>query len=203
MISFLRGNLICIEENRITLDVCGVGYEVFVPSGLIQSLPAPGQEVKIHTHLYVRDECLQLYGFLDPQDRMLFRLLLRTPGIGPRLALTILDTLRGEELLSMISQGNFEGLLRVPGVGRKSAQRLILELKERLPGQLVRKGQEVTASTVPVFEEVSQALLALGYNRQETECILKKIQDRKDKKATVSAPELLRDALRALGKEKG
>ncbi|NPV29661.1 MAG: Holliday junction branch migration protein RuvA [Firmicutes bacterium] len=197
MISFLRGNLVCIEENRITLDVHGIGYEVFVPSGVIGSLPSPGQEVAVHTHLYVREECLQLYGFLTPQDRMLFRLLLKIPGIGPRLALTILDTLPGEELFSLVSQGDLEGLLRVPGVGKKCAQRLILELKGKLPGQLAQGEQGGPSCAPPVFGEVSQALLALGYSRQETDQVLKKL---KESRSTASAPELLRDALRVLGK---
>ncbi len=200
MISFLRGSLVFVEENRITLDVHGIGYEVLVPSGLIQRLPPAGQEVEVHTHLYVRDECLQLYGFLSPEDRALFRLLLSTPGIGPRVALTILDTLPAEELFSIISQGNLEGLLRVPGVGKKSAQRLIFELKEKLPGHLARKELEETPFSTAVFNEVSQALAALGYNRQEAEEILKKTKKRKP--AVASASELLRYALRELGKGK-
>jgi Holliday junction DNA helicase RuvA len=134
MIAFIRGILKGSEDNQLLLDVDGIGYEVMVPPGLIRSLPKVGQEVEIYTHLYVREDCLQLYGFRAMQDRSLFRLLLRTPGIGPKVALAILDTFKGEDLFGIVARGEASGLQRVPGVGAKSAQRLVLELKGKLDG---------------------------------------------------------------------
>lgn len=200
MISFLRGILLGVEENRVILDVHGIGYEIYVSAGLLQRLPSPGQELEVYTHLYVREDCLQLFGFASPADRTLFRMLLKAQGIGPRVALTILDTFNGDEFAEIIARGNSSDLLRIPGVGKKSAQRLLLELKDKLPAQLQAKTKAGSAET-PLFDEVSEALLALGYSRHETAEILKKIKQRKPG-TSVSANDILREALKELGKGK-
>jgi len=200
VISFLRGVLLGVEENRVILDVHGIGYEIYVPAGLLQRLPAPGQEMEIYTHLYVREDCLQLFGFASAADRALFRMLLKAQGIGPRVALTILDTFNGDEFAEIIARGNSSDLLRIPGVGKKSAQRLLLELKDKLPAQLQAKIKAGSAE-IPLFDEVSDALLALGYSRHETAEILKKIKQRKPG-TSVSANDILREALKELGKGK-
>lgn len=200
MISFLRGVFLNIEENRVILDINGVGYEVFVPSGVVESLPPFGHEVEVYTYLYVRKEFLQLYGFLSSQERNLFRLLLKIPGVGPRVALTILDVLPGEKLLAVVSEGNLEGLLQVPGIGRKSAQRLLFELKEKLPQYFGEKKREEESAEKPTYEEVFEALLALGYSRQEAGDILNKIKKRKPDAG--SSVEILRCALKELGRGK-
>lgn len=197
MIAYLRGFLLGIEEDRALIDVQGIGYEVMMPPRLMQKLPPAGQEAEIYTYLHVRDDCLQLYGFLDPEDRVLFSLLLKTPGIGPRVALAILDTFNRADFSQMIAKGEPEGLQRVPGIGKKSAQRLLLEFRDKLP---VYVTDEREATPAPLFDEVFQGLLALGYSRQESEEILRKIKKRKP--TVVSAGEILREALKDLGKGK-
>ncbi|MGD0154235.1 MAG: Holliday junction branch migration protein RuvA [Thermacetogeniaceae bacterium] len=200
MIAFVRGILKGIDESQVLLDVDGIGYEVLVPSGLARALPAVGQEVEVHTYLYVREDCLQLYGFRSVRDRALFRLLLRAPGIGPKVALSILDTFKGEELFSIVSRGDAHSLQRVPGVGAKSAQRLVLELKGKLDGlfEVPLPGQQIDLP--PAFGEASQALLALGYSRQEVETVMKRMT--RGQPAGISVSGLVRSALRDLGKGK-
>ncbi|KUK32629.1 MAG: Holliday junction ATP-dependent DNA helicase RuvA [Thermoanaerobacterales bacterium 50_218] len=199
MISFLKGVIAETGEKSLVLDVHGVGYEVIVPFGVLKNLPPLGEEVKLHTHLYLREDFAQLYGFLSREDRDLFRLLLTVQGIGPRVALTILDVFSGEELLRVVSQENIEGLLQVPGIGKKSAQRLLLELREKLPRHF---GEGVVGSGFSdrsVYDEAFDALLALGYSKQEAGGVLKKIE--KNKKLR-TASEVLRCALKELGKGK-
>lgn len=200
MISFLRGTLVGAEENRITIDVQGVGYEICIPAGLLQRFTEPGEEVEVYTHLHVREDSLQLFGFASAADRELFRLLLKTQGIGPRVALTILDTFSREEFAEIIARGDTRGLLRVPGIGKKSAERLVLELKDRLPAgsrTAARSGKENSSA----YQEVSDALMALGYSRSEVTEVLKKIRQKRPD-GSGSASEILRDALKELGKGK-
>jgi Holliday junction DNA helicase RuvA len=198
MIAFIRGILKGHEDNQVLLDVDGVGYEVTVPPGLVRSLPGVGQEVEIYTHLYVREDCLQLYGFRSVQDRALFRLLLRAQGIGPRVALAILDTFKGEDLFGIVARGDAHGLQRVPGVGAKSAQRLVLELKGKLDGLFDFQVADQGAAVPWAHDEASQALLSLGYSRQEVETVLKRMTRGQPVEAAV--PELVRSALKELGK---
>ncbi len=189
MISFLRGVLLEACENFLVVEVQGIGYEVTVPPRLVRALPPPGKVVELYTHLHVRPEGVQLFGFLKRADRNLFRLLLRVPGIGPRVALTIVDTLPQKELRAIVASGNAEGLLQVPGVGRKSAQRLLLELRERV--SLLEEEEEKEEA-----DEAYEALLALGYSPREAAAALRA--------ARAAAPgadaaATLRHALRTLG----
>lgn len=198
VISFLRGRLLGVEDAQILVEVQGVGYEVSVPAGVLKNLPALGQDVEIYTHLHVRDDCLQLYGFLSPQDRAVFRILLKTRGIGPRVAQTILDTFSGKELSVVISQEDLASLQRVPGVGKKTAQRLILELKGKLPEPVY--GVETRGAALPVLDEAAQALLALGYTRQEVSAVIQKMST--ERIADLSVQELLKVLLKELGRGK-
>ncbi|MDN5365328.1 MAG: holliday junction helicase RuvA [Thermacetogenium sp.] len=200
MISFLRGCLLGSEENRLLIDVQGIGYEVTVPSSLLQRLPSLGQEVELYTHLYVREDSLQLYGFLSPRDRAMFRILLGARGIGPRVALAILDIIPGDELVAVLTKGEVEVLERIPGVGKKTAQRLFFELRNKLPADLQKKKEQMKGRS-PVIDEVTRALLALGYSKKEAESALEKIPD--ERVNTASCEELLRIALRELGRRKG
>jgi Holliday junction DNA helicase RuvA len=200
MIAFIRGILKGNEDNRLLLDVDGIGYEVAVPPGLVRSLPGVGQEVEIYTHLYVREDCLQLYGFRSMQDRGLFRLLLRAPGIGPKVALAILDTFKGEDLFGIVARGDAHGLQRVPGVGAKSAQRLILELKGKLDGLFEAPAADQGLAVPRALDDASQALLSLGYSRQEAEAVLKRMT--KGQPTVAAVPELVRSALKELGRGK-
>lgn len=197
MISYLRGQLLGVDEDRIMLEVQGIGYEVAVPSTVLQKLPSKGQELELYTHLHVREDALQLYGFSTPQERAMFRVLINARGIGPKVALTILDKFSADSLAAVLERGEVDPLLKVPGVGKKTAQRLILELKGKLPESFF-KDEEKTAEE-QVDNEVVQALLALGYSRQESLEALRKIQPRSAEETSTEA--VLRLALRELGKK--
>lgn len=198
MISYLKGSLLGVDGDQVQIEVQGIGYEVAVPSSLLQKLPATGQEVELYTHLHVREDLLQLYGFQTLQDRSLFRVLLKARGIGPKVALTIIDTFRGKDLASILERGEVEPLMKVPGVGKKTASRLILELKGKLPAPMLPQQDAAKDFGDPVFDEVAQALLSLGYSRQEALGVLQKLQP--DTPDGASVGEVLRLSLRELGK---
>lgn len=197
MISYLRGHLLGVDEDKVLLEVQGVGFEVAVPTGVLQKLPNKGEELELYTHLHVREDALQLYGFSTPQDRAMFRVLINARGIGPKVALTMLSKFPGENLAVVLERGELEALLKVPGVGKKTAQRLMLELKGKLPESFFKEEEKVVGEQVNT--EVFQALLALGYSRQETMDVLRKIEPRSVGESSTQA--LLRLALRELGKK--
>lgn len=197
MISYLRGHFRGVDEDRVILEVQGIGYEVAVPSTVLQKLPKNGEELELYTHLYVREDALQLYGFSTPQERAMFRVLITARGIGPRVALTILDKFPGDSLAAVLERGEVDSLLKVPGVGKKTAQRLILELKGKLPESFFNDEEKTVEEQVD--SEVVQALLALGYSRQESLDVLRKIQPRSADETSTEA--VLRLALRELGKK--
>lgn len=199
MISYLKGNVLGIDEDRVLLEVQGVGYEIAVPISLLQKLSAAGGEIELFTHLHVREDLLQLYGFPTIQDRAMFRALLKARGIGPKVALTIVDTFRGKDLAAILERGEVEPLLQVPGVGKKTAQRLILELKGKLPEPLSPIKDSEKGYGDPVYDEVAQALLSLGYSRQEVGGVLQKLPPQIPEGASVG--EVLRLSLRELGKK--
>jgi len=199
VISYLKGNVLGIDEDRLLLEVQGVGYEIAVPTSLLQKLSGAGQEIELFTHLHVREDLMQLYGFSSLQDRTMFRALLKARGIGPKVALTIVDTFRGKDLAAILERGEVEPLLQVPGVGKKTAQRLILELKGKLPHPLSPIEESEKGCGDPVFDEVAQALLSLGYSRQEVGGVLQKMRPKTPDDASVG--EVLRLSLRELGKK--
>jgi Holliday junction DNA helicase RuvA len=199
VISYLKGNVLGIDEDRVLLEVQGVGYEIAVPISLLQKLSAAGGEIELFTHLHVREDLLQLYGFPTIQDRAMFRALLKARGIGPKVALTIVDTFRGKDLAAILERGEVEPLLQVPGVGKKTAQRLILELKGKLPEPLSPIKDSEKGYGDPIIDEVAQALLSLGYSRQEVGGVLQKLPPQIPEGASVG--EVLRLSLRELGKK--
>lgn len=195
----MKGNVLAIEDEQVLLEVQGVGYEIAVPAGLLQKLSVIGEEIELYTHLHVREDTLQLYGFSSLRDRAMFRLLLKTRGIGPKVALMMIDTFRGNDLAAVLERGEVEPLLQVPGVGKKTAQRLILELKGKLPQPFspARDGKKDYGD--PVCSEAAQALFSLGYSRREVEGVLQKLQPAIPEGASVG--EVLRLSLRELGRE--
>jgi len=172
MIGFLRGRLIHKAPPQLLLDVQGVGYEVEAPMNTFYDLPALGEEVKLHTHLVVREDAHILFGFATENERMLFRTLIKVNGVGPKLALTILSGQSTEEFYRCVDDNDVKGLVRLPGVGQKTAERLIIEMRGRLPElnklsvQLDRTGPANSSSASPKQEAIS-ALCALGYKPQD------------------------------------
>ena len=195
MIALLRGKVAAVGSGDVVLDVNGVGYHVNVPTGTIVGVP--GAEVTLHTHLAVREDALTLYGFVDPAARSLFTTLLGVTGVGPKLALAALGTLSATGLRRAVVTEDVDALTAVPGLGKKSAQRMILELREKL-GALAADG---IPGAIPPADaggdprgEVRQALTGLGYVPSEVAAAM----DRLDDTAHETPEELLREALRVL-----
>lgn len=164
MISRLRGTLIEKQTDQVVVDVGGVGYAVAIPISAFPKLPEIGQEVRLFTYTHVREDVLALFGFLSDVDRKLFEMLITVNGVGPRLAVTILSGLPAPELLEAIRSGNGARLQKVPGIGRKTGERIILELREKM-GAI--EAPEAPAGTpgAAVDREVASALVNLGCSR--------------------------------------
>ncbi len=167
MIARLRGTLVSKSPGQVIVEVGGVGYQVFVPLSTYYHLPEKGEEVLLHTSTYVRDEVIVLYGFRTEEEKDLFELLQGVSGIGPRVATNILSGISTEELIPAISRGDVVRLKTIPGVGRKTAERLVLELREKLADR-VKDGQAaVLKGKDQVLEDVISALVNLGCDRKE------------------------------------
>jgi len=172
MIGFLRGTLMQKSPPQLLLDVHGVGYEIEAPMTTFYDLPALGEEVKLYTHLVVREDAHILFGFASETERMLFRTLIKVNGVGPKLALTILSGQSVEEFYRCVNDNDAKALVRLPGVGQKTAERLIVEMRGRLP-ELNAAGASSERSQVPAplgnspRQEAIAALCALGYKSQD------------------------------------
>jgi Holliday junction DNA helicase RuvA len=195
VISHLRGTVTHRDAGAVVVDVQGVGYLVHVtPSDRI---PARGEEVLLHTSLQVREDSMTLYGSTDRAALALFELLLATSGVGPKLALAYLSTHRPEVLRSAIAGGDVTTLTQVPGVGRKGAERLVLELKDRIGGTgaaLIEVDGGTAGPAGDALAEVRDALLGLGYSTAEVQPVLTGLVGVDD-----DVPGLLRRALRTIG----
>lgn len=174
MIGFLRGKLVAKAPPQLVLDVQGVGYEVEAPMTTFYNLPALGEEVRLHTHLVVREDAHILFGFSSETDRMMFRTLIKVNGVGPKLALTILSGQSAEEFHHCIRNNDTQALVRLPGVGKKTAERLIVEMRDRLPDLSDSSDSAVTMTSAdpqPAIgnprQEAISALCALGYKAQD------------------------------------
>jgi Holliday junction DNA helicase RuvA len=169
MIGFLRGILVHKAPPFLVLDVQGVGYEVEAPMTTFYDLPAINEEIKLHTHLVVREDAHILFGFSTEADRTLFRTLIKVNGVGPKLALTILSGQSAEEFHRCIHDNDTLALVRLPGVGKKTAERLVIEMRDKLPdlSDLVTVSTNKTGVTTPAVgnpkQEAVSALCSLGY----------------------------------------
>jgi len=169
MIGFLRGKLVHKAPPFLVLDVQGVGYEVEAPMTTFYDLPAINEEIKLHTHLVVREDAHILFGFSTEADRTLFRTLIKVNGVGPKLALTILSGQSAEEFHRCIHDNDAQALVRLPGVGKKTAERLIIEMRDRLPSlsDSVMIDTDITGASIQVAgkpkQEAVSALCSLGY----------------------------------------
>lgn len=194
MIAHLRGRVAHREASSVVVDVHGVGYLVHVTPG--ERLPARGEPVELHTSLQVREDSMTLYGFTERSSLALFELLLTSSGVGPKLALAALGTHRPEVLRTAIAGGDVPTLTAIPGVGRKVAERLVLELKERIGaaelGVLPGSDQVAVGGAL---HEVRDALLGLGYSAGEVQAALTELAADGDEEVS----DLLRRALRRLG----
>lgn len=173
MYSYIRGILTEIEEDKIVVEANGIGYNIYTTAQTFQYLPAVGEEVKVYTYLHLREDIMMLYGFLTKDDLKVFKLLIGVNGIGPKGALAILSVMTTDDLRFAVLGDDAKAIAKAPGVGAKTAQRLILELKDKLnlEDAFEQKLEHQTATVLPkgnsVKNDAVQALVALGYSSSE------------------------------------
>jgi Holliday junction DNA helicase RuvA len=167
MIAHLRGRLLAKHPNQAVIETAGVGYDVTITIPTFSDLPSLGSEVALHIHTHVREDQIALYGFLRPAEKQLFEKLITVSGIGPKLAITILSGMPADEMVGAIRNNDIARLTRIPGIGKKTAERMVLELRDKLPPA----GAEIPAApTMTAMEEdVLSALTNLGYQRPVAE----------------------------------
>jgi Holliday junction DNA helicase RuvA len=176
MIAHLSGTLFEKHPNLAIVDVHGVGYEVMIPVSAFSSLPEKGQPVRLFIHTHVREDALSLFGFLTAGDKALFEKLITVSGIGPKLAITALSGLQSDDLVAAIRSGAIEQLVRIPGVGKKTAERMVLELRDKLDlvGAPGRAAESPKSSFGATEEDVISALMNFGANRGSAEAAVNK-----------------------------
>ena len=176
MISFIRGKIVDSSETSLILENGGIGYEIFMTGASMEKALREKEEIKIHTYFYIREDAMQLYGFLTKDDLQIFRLLLGVNGIGPKAALGILAALSADELRFAVLSDDVKTISRAPGIGKKTAQKLILELKDKLNLEEVFEQklnrdavlpEQLSPQGNPCIQEAVQALVSLGYSNSE------------------------------------
>ena len=168
MIAHLRGKLLAKHPNQVIVETSGVGYDVTITVPTFSDLPETGTEVALHIHTHVREDALALYGFLRSSEKLLFEKLITVSGIGPKLAITILSGMPADEMVRSIRGNDVARLTRIPGIGKKTAERMVLELRDKLPETGLAATPMATPLS-PVEDDVLSALLNLGYQRPATE----------------------------------
>ncbi|MGH9490310.1 MAG: Holliday junction branch migration protein RuvA [Terriglobales bacterium] len=194
MIAFLRGVLLERSPSRVVVDVHGVGYELLIPVSTFQALPAAGSQVELRVHTQAREDAIQLFGFATARERALFEHLLGVSGVGPKMALAALSGLSASELAAAIAASDLARLTAVPGIGKKTAERICVELRDRL-------GEFATTAAAPPLpaaaEEVLSALVNLGYARALAEKAVRRATERQPPASGFE--ELFKRSLQAIG----
>lgn len=198
MIGRLRGILLEKQPPQLLIDVNGVGYDVQAPMTTFYELPETGKEVTLHTHLAIREDAHVLYGFLREHDRSLFRTLIKVSGVGPKLALAILSGMSADEFAACVQHGDSTALTKLPGVGKKTAERLVVEMKDRfkdwegaaLPGDLAT---QISVSKSDAVKDAISALVSLGYKPQEASKMVSHVACE-----GLSSEEVIRQALKSV-----
>lgn len=199
MIGRIQGVLLEKQAPELLLDVNGIGYEIQAPMSTFYHLPAIGAALVLHTHFVVREDAQLLYGFFQLQERSLFRFLIKVNGVGPKLALTILSGIEADDFVRCINSGDTDALVKLPGVGKKTAERLIIEMKDRLKdwGSVPNSG-DISQSPMNIQSNIvadaESALVALGYKSQQAAKAVAAL----NKDNINSSEELIRQALRSM-----
>lgn len=200
MIGQIRGIIVQKQPPQLIIDVHGVGYEIDAPMGTFYQLPDIGKEVTLLTHFVVREDAQLLYGFYTQHERRLFRTLLKVNGVGPKMALTILSSATPDEFVRCVTNNDTASLTRLPGVGKKTAERLVVEMRDKLKEWSLPTGGEgavLARSEVQgrqqIFQDAVSALVSLGYKQQEANRVVTKIDDGQS-----ISEELIRRALREM-----
>lgn len=196
MISYVRGVLDYKEPNRVIVDVNGMGYEIFIPLSTYQKLPAVGDQVKLSTYHYVRDDTMHLYGFLSTEEKEIFELVLSISGVGTKVALSILSFISVNEFRRAVAQGDMKALTKIPGIGRKSAERMVLELKDKI-GEIHIDERMVKLLEVESTNDAVAALLSLGAGQSAAEYAVYRAERLLGAEAKME--DLITQALKLLG----
>ena len=202
VISYIRGPLEEKREDSVVVEAGNIGYRIFIPASVLAELPGLGEEVKIYTYFSVREDGMSLYGFLSKQDLEMFRQLIAVNGVGPKSALGILSALKPDVLRLAVLSGDAKAISKAPGVGAKTAQRIILDLKDKVRAEDVLfagAGEEETPKTELTGigesgKEAVEALTALGYSSSEAQTAVKKVSITED----MTAEDVLKGALKHL-----
>ena len=201
MIAFLRGRVLDKQPNRIILDVSGVGYDVQIPLSTFYEVGEEGTEVSLRIYTHVREDALQLYGFISDVERQVFERLIGISGIGPKLAIAVLSGMDSRELIVAVQRADVARLTSIPGIGKKTAERIVLELKDRLT-QLAAPavvGPAAPSAGDRLRIDLLSALQNLGYHRQQVERVITSVTSAADASAAVvTFEQALRNALREL-----
>ena len=195
MIGLLRGRLLEKRPNQVILDVGGVGYLVAIPLSTFAAMGELHAEVTLLIHTHVREDALSLYGFLSQREKHFFELLLGASGVGPSLSLKILSGMNVDELVPAIRTGDLAKLTKIPGVGRKTAERMVVELKDKLEAVTIEAEKPAPASPAGVEADVKSALINLGYDERSADAA---VAEGKREAGTSSFEKLLRSALGTL-----
>lgn len=199
MISYIKGELIALEEDKAIVDVNGIGYGVYMSGQALGMLPSIGEEIRLHTHLNVKEDAMQLFGFLTRDDLQVFKLLIGVSGIGPKGALNILSQLSPDDLRFAVVTNDAKTIASAPGIGKKTAEKLIIELKDKLSIEDVlnhtvnsEEKQESYSYANEMQSEAIQALVSLGYGNAESMKAVKKVTITED----ITVEEILKLALK-------
>lgn len=183
MISYIQGELAALEDDKIIVDVGGVGYGIYMSAQTMSLLPRPGSQVKIHTYMNVKEDCMQLFGFLTGDDLQVFKLVIGVNGIGPKGGLSILSQLTPDDLRFAVVSNDVKAICAAPGIGKKTAEKLILELKDKLSIEdVLEKGfsdennSQVQSGNSEIQQDTVQALIALGYGSTEALKAVKQVE---------------------------
>ncbi len=200
MIGFLRGQILEKQPNRVVVDVHGVGYDVHVPLSTYYQLGDDGSEVGLRIYTHVREEAIQLYGFLTDLERQLFERLIGISGIGPKLAVALLSGMEPRDVLGAVQRGDVARLTGVPGIGKKTAERIVLELKDRVAGLGLAPAAETPAASPQdqLKSDVLSALQNLGYHRPLAEKAVEAAVDAAPDVTAASFERVFKSALKAL-----
>ncbi|WP_163832979.1 Holliday junction branch migration protein RuvA [Spartinivicinus ruber] len=200
MIGRINGILLEKQPPHLLIDVQGVAYEVDAPMTTFYQLPEVGQSVVLHTHFVVREDAQQLYGFAARQERELFRILIKVNGVGPKLALTILSGMSSESFVRTVQDNDVASLVKLPGVGKKTAERLLVEMRDKLASWLPadadvtsNTSQQISIPAASHLDDAISALVALGYKPQQAAKTIKALPDQE-----LPREELIRQALKAM-----
>jgi len=198
LIAHVIGELARVRGDHVVVDIHGVGYLVFAPVSVIAELPPIGSRVRLFTHTHVKEDAITLYGFLEEDQQTAFELLLGVSGVGPKVALNILSILPVEQLISCVSEGDHASLARVPGIGPKTAQRIVLELKEKAAAVAWERKLETLSrsSDREALADVIEGLVALGYSRPAAKSAAEAAVESAEDRADVG--EIVKTALKTL-----